>query len=86
MSADSHPMRDEPTSAASIEIAPKRCEGMVKRVATARARGALRGIVLIESRDDRGQLEWIASLHAMTKAFSSLDDLERWLDRIEGKR
>ncbi|MBT9491494.1 MAG: hypothetical protein IV107_03930 [Paucibacter sp.] len=57
-----------------------------KRLATAKARAALRGIVLVESLDDRGAPEWIASLHAMTKAFSSLDDLERWLDLVEGKR
>lgn len=54
--------------------------------ATAIARAALRGIVLVESTDDRGRPEWIASWNAMTKAFDSLDAVNAWLDRVEGKR
>lgn len=57
-----------------------------KRFATLQARAALRGIVLLESHDERGRPEWIASLHAMTRAFDSLDQVDSWLDRVEGKR
>lgn len=57
-----------------------------KLVATHKARAALRGIVLIESSDDRGRPEYIASWNAMVKAFSSLDEVSAWLDRVEGKR
>lgn len=53
---------------------------------TCQARAALRGIVLVESHTERGTVEWIASLHAMTKAFSSLSELDMWLERVEGKR
>ncbi|WP_457443788.1 hypothetical protein [Roseateles sp. P5_E4] len=57
-----------------------------KPFATAAARAALRGIVLIESTDERGRPEWIASWNAMVKAFLSLAEVELWLDRVEGKR
>lgn len=55
-----------------------------KLASTLRARAALRGIVVVETQDDRGNPEWIASLYAMTKAFGSLDELRAWLDRVEG--
>jgi hypothetical protein len=54
--------------------------------ATAQARAALRGIVLVKSHDDRGRPEWIASYHALTRAFGSLEDVLAWLDRVEGKQ
>lgn len=57
-----------------------------KQYATLQARAALRGIVLVESHDDCGRPEWLASFHAMTKAFSSLQELSAWLDRVEGRR
>mgnify|MGYP000860901081 CR=1 FL=1 len=57
-----------------------------KRVATLKARAALRGIVLVESIDERGRPEWIASWNAMLKAFDSLDAVGSWLDKVEGKR
>lgn len=57
-----------------------------KPAATAVARAALRGIVLIESIDERGRPEWIASWNAMVKAFDTLAEVETWLDRVEGKR
>lgn len=56
-----------------------------KLAATLKARAALRGIVLIESADDRGRPEYIATWNAMTKAFDSLDALSVWLDRVEGR-
>ncbi len=57
-----------------------------KQYATLQARAALRGIVLVKSHTERGEVEYIASLHAMTKAFSSLQELSAWLDRVEGRR
>lgn len=60
-------------------------EDQHKLASTLRARAALRGIVVVETQDDRGNPEWIASLYAMTKAFGSLDELGAWLDRVEGR-
>lgn len=57
-----------------------------KSVATAAARAALCGIVLIESTDERGRPEWIVSWNALTKAFSTLTEVETWLDRVEGRK
>jgi len=57
-----------------------------KRLATAKARAALRGIVLQVIESDAGRPEFIASLHALTRAFTSLGDVETWLNRIEGVR
>lgn len=59
---------------------------MSNPAATAIARAALRGIVLIESTDERGRPEWIASWNAMLKAFDSLEAVNSWLDMVEGKR
>lgn len=59
---------------------------MSNPAATAIARAALRGIVLIESTDDRGRPEWVATWNAMTKAFGSLAEVDAWLDRVEGRK
>ncbi len=56
-----------------------------KRLATAQARAALRGITLTPLQGDDGRPEYIASLHAMTRAFRDLAEVESWLDRIEGR-
>lgn len=56
-----------------------------KLTATLKARAALRGIVLVESSDDRGRPEYIATWNAMVKAFDSLDAVNAWLDRVEGR-
>jgi hypothetical protein len=56
-----------------------------KRQANAKARAALRGIVVHVSRDEKGSVEYIATRWALTKAFSgasALDELEAWLDRV----
>lgn len=57
-----------------------------KRVATAKARAALLGIVVHELRADDGGPEWIATRWALTRAFRSVDELAAWLDRVEGTR
>lgn len=56
-----------------------------KRVANARARAALQGIALHVIEGDDGRPEYICSMHAMTRAFRDVVDVERWLDRIEGR-
>lgn len=57
-----------------------------KLFATLQARAALRGIVLVESHTETGSVEWIASKHAMTKAFSSLAEVDSWMLMVEGRR
>lgn len=57
-----------------------------KHWSTLRARAALKGIHLIPSTADNGRPEFIATWHALTRAFGGLDELEAWLDRVEGKR
>lgn len=56
-----------------------------KRLATAIARGALHGIIIHRIESDFGGEEFVASKWALCKAFSSLDALEAWLDRVTGK-
>ena len=56
-----------------------------KRLATSQARAALRGVVLQAIDGDDGRLLFIASMHALTKAFDELAEVEAWLDKIEGK-
>ena len=55
-----------------------------KRVATLRARAALVGAQLIESRSDDGRLELILTRWSLTRAFrdNELVGLERTLDRM----
>lgn len=53
-----------------------------KHAATLAARAALAGVTLHAMRDDRGAREWIACRWHLTRAFSSLAELETWLDRI----
>lgn len=71
---------------ASTTTAEQAAADQRKLFATCQARAALRGIVLVESHTEQGRSEWISSWHAMVKAFSSLDEVVAWLDRVEGKR
>ncbi len=57
-----------------------------KREATAVARAALAGITVHRSTTEAGQAEWIASRWSLTRAFSDLDELERWLDMVTGRK
>ena len=63
------------------------CEGAClhahKRLATARARAALRGITLHVLEDDRGSALYVASLHALTRQFDNLAAIESWLDSLD---
>lgn len=56
-----------------------------KRVATAKARAALRGIVLHQLADDRGRPEFICSQGPWTRTFTTIDAVEAWLDQREGR-
>lgn len=53
-----------------------------KRLASATARAALRGIVLHSLEADDGGLLLIATQFHLTKSFNSLDEVEAWLKRI----
>jgi hypothetical protein len=55
-----------------------------KRLATARARAALRGIALHALEDDRGAPLYVASWNALTRQFGDLAEVERWLARMDG--
>lgn len=63
---------------------------IAKRLATAKARAALQGIEVHAIEADAGGLMYIATKHAwaMTRSFDGADalaEVERWLDRVEGK-
>ncbi|WP_374435322.1 hypothetical protein [Inhella sp.] len=57
-----------------------------KQAATLAARAALAGVTLHLLRDEIGRREWIACRWHLTRAFSSLHDLEAWLDLIGAPR
>lgn len=50
-----------------------------KRFETARARAALRGIALHAIEDDHGSPLYVASIHALTRQFGDLGEVEAWL-------
>lgn len=56
-----------------------------KRLATLIARAALVGVIVHRIETDFGGEEFIASKWALTKAFSTIDALEAWIDRVAGK-
>jgi hypothetical protein len=53
-----------------------------KRLTTARARAALRGVTLHTIDDDRGAALYVASLHSLTRQFDDLTAVEGWLDGL----
>lgn len=57
-------------------------EALAKRQTTAQARAALAGITLHVVTGDDGRPEFIATRWALTKSFSDIGDVERWLDRV----
>ena len=54
-----------------------------KRVATARARIALRGATLHAMKSDRGRPVFIVSHWSLTKEFDEIAAVEAWLAEIE---
>lgn len=57
-----------------------------KRVATAKARAALRGIVLHHLADDHGRPEFVATEGPWTRSFTNIEAVEVWLDQREGRQ
>jgi hypothetical protein len=57
-----------------------------KRFEGLRARCMLAGITLVESRDERGVVDFIVSRWALTRALPSLDAVEAWLKTVTGGR
>lgn len=55
---------------------------MSKHLDTIRARCALLGIVLVDTKNDRGQPLFVVTRWAITRSFSSLKDLENLLDKL----
>lgn len=55
-----------------------------KLLANATARAALAGITLHHLEGDFGRPVFVATRWALTKQFDSLEDVERWLDRVNG--
>lgn len=58
---------------------------MSKPIDTIRARCALAGITLHVTEDDLGKPLFIASRWAMTRSFSSAEEVEAWLARVTGQ-
>lgn len=58
---------------------------MSNPVDTLRAKCALAGIALVVTDDDHGQPLYIVSKWALTKAFSTLEELEAWLSQVTGR-
>lgn len=57
-----------------------------KRAETCKARAALAGFVVHEIEGDDGSPLFVLTRWAMTRAFDNLGELERAIDRIEGRR
>lgn len=53
-----------------------------KRLTTAVAKAALAGVTVHRIESDFGGEEFLASRWALTKSFSSIEALEKWLDRV----
>lgn len=62
------------------------CGTDAKRLATAKARAAMAGVELHAIEDDGGRPLFVCIKWALTASFNDLAEVERWLDRIEGKR
>jgi len=57
-----------------------------KRISTARARAALRGIVLHELLSDSGSPEFIGTHGAWTHSFRTVEEVENWLNGTDGEQ
>lgn len=57
-----------------------------KQFSTCQARAALRGVMLSRIESDDGKHLFVATFHALTKSFDDLAEVERWLERVDGKR
>lgn len=57
---------------------------MSKQLETLRARAALVGVVLVESRNDKEQPVYVGTREALTQELASLEAVSAWLDRVAG--
>jgi hypothetical protein len=57
---------------------------MNKQLETLRARAALVGVVLVESRNDKEQPVYVGTREALTQELASLEAVSAWLDRVAG--
>lgn len=64
---------------------PDSTEAERKRLATAQARAALQGAVLVQIEDDSGQPVYILSRGAWLREFTQLLAVENVLQRMEGR-
>lgn len=60
-------------------------DALRKRQATAAARLALRGGVLVVGQGDDGAIEFIVTWRHLTKCFPTIDALETWLELFDRK-
>ncbi|MBO9685660.1 MAG: hypothetical protein J7598_03525 [Mitsuaria chitosanitabida] len=74
---------DSMAAVADWLILSQQSEG--KYFATLQARAALRGIQLVESHTERGDVEYIASWNARMHALPTLTEVDAWLDRVVGR-
>ncbi len=61
-------------------------EAEQKRLATLTARAALAGVILHHTEGDFVPHLFIVSRWALTREFTDLDAVDRWLDLVTGKR
>lgn len=79
-----HP--DGPDALALAAMQKAKAPAADKRASTAQARAALAGITLHVLAGDDGRPEYIATRWALTKSFTDLSEVERWLDRVGAPR
>lgn len=57
-----------------------------KALATCQARAALLGAALYQLTSDRGHAGFVVSWQHLTRSFSTLAEVEAWIDGAEGRR
>lgn len=78
--AQAHHVSHSPTAATMLRKALD-----AKRLSTAAARCALNGITMRRIEADAGGHEFVCSKWSLTRRFASLDELEAWLERVDGR-
>lgn len=56
-----------------------------KTFVTLQARAALQGVILHQCHDDRDRPVYIVSRWNLTRELHSLEEVDRWIARLEGK-
>lgn len=57
-----------------------------KEFATAQARAALAGVIMYRIEADNGRPAYVVTRWALTRQFEDLQQVNRWLDMVTGKR